>query len=93
MVSNADGTGLHQLTNASVSSESVLSPDGKKIAFISNREGGYGDVFVMNVDGSQVKRLTYDRGGDSYPSWSPDSRQIVSVQPSQLSTNNTEGYD
>jgi Tol biopolymer transport system component len=80
MVANVDGSGIHQLTYESVSSEPALSPDGKMIAFISNREGGNGDLYVMNADGSQVKRLTTDWGGDTYPSWSPDSRQIVFAQ-------------
>ncbi len=47
----------------------------------------------MNVDGSQVKRLTYDRGGDSYPAWSPDSKQIVFNQALQLSVSNSERFD
>lgn len=80
MVVNADGSGLRQLTNASVSDNPVLSPDGQKIAFISNREGGDGKLYVMNADGSRVKRLTNDLGGDRYPSWSPDSQQIVFAQ-------------
>src|ERR1700738_4970556 len=37
----------------------VFSPDGKSIAFTSNRNGSY-DVFVVPVEGGRPKRLTYD---------------------------------
>ena len=42
------------------------SPDGRRIAFHSDRAGGW-DIYVMEVDGS---RLTYDETGDYPPSWS-----------------------
>ena len=46
---NADGTGQRNLTNNKAQDNfAAWSPDGKKIAFISNRGGGY-DVYVMEV--------------------------------------------
>jgi TolB protein len=45
------------------------SPDGTKIAFVSDRDGN-GDIYVMNADGSNVIRLT-NEGYNFEPSWSP----------------------
>jgi TolB protein len=53
------------------------SPDGKQIAFISERERG-SQIFVMNADGSDVRNLTNDpKRFDSHPAWSPDGRRIA----------------
>ena len=61
---------------------SVWSPDGSKLMFCSNGVNrGEGvdnwDVFVMDADGSHVRRLTSD-GAQDYPgAWSPDGTQIA----------------
>jgi eukaryotic-like serine/threonine-protein kinase len=49
-----------------------FSPDGERVAFCSDRDGG--GIFVMGSTGESVKRLT-DFGND--PAWSPDGKQIV----------------
>ena len=49
---------------------SSWSPDGKKIAFISTRDGIY-DIYLMNSDGSEKKNLTNNPADDTYPRWSP----------------------
>lgn len=71
---NADGTGLRQLTkNAASDIEPAFSPDGKKIAFISSRDGGDNDIFKMRADGSRQAPLTAnDDVNDRSPSWQPD---------------------
>jgi TolB protein len=46
------------------------SPDGKKIVFQSQRDGNL-EIYVMNVDGSEQKRLTNNPAQDDFPSWSP----------------------
>ena len=47
-----------QLTRVAYdNTDATWSPDGKKIAFLSTRNGG-DDVYVMNADGSGQKRLT-----------------------------------
>lgn len=56
--------------------EPSLSPDGSKIAFSSER-GGRPMIYVMNSDGSNVKRLTYKGVYNSSPSWSPDGKKIA----------------
>ena len=52
------------------------SPDGGRIAFVSNRDGAY-NVYLMNVDGSGRQKLTRDPAPDQHPVWSPDGRKIV----------------
>jgi Tol biopolymer transport system component len=49
---------------------------GEKIAFVSNRDGN-DEIYVMNVDGSDLKRLTSHPDDDQYPDWSPDGKQIA----------------
>lgn len=43
-----------------------------RIVFESNRDGNW-EIYVMNIDGSKQKRLTYDSAHDEFPSWSPFS--------------------
>ena len=52
------------------------SPDGRRIAFDSDRDGN-SEVYVMNADGSGVTRLTYNDAFDVFPAWSPDGRRIA----------------
>jgi TolB protein len=47
-----------------------------QIAFTSNREGGQ-QIYLMNADGSNVRRLASGSNRDAVPAWSPDGRQIV----------------
>src|SRR5688572_9565780 len=49
---------------------------GGKIAFVSDRDGN-AEIYVMNADGSDQKRLTHDPASDSTPCFSPDGRKIV----------------
>lgn len=54
-----------------------FSPDGKRIAFTSDRGGG-DNIWIMNVDGSDKRQLTKeDFRLMNQPSWSPDGRFIV----------------
>jgi TolB protein len=85
-VINADGSGLRRLTrNAVPDEDAVWSRDGRKIAFLSRRDGTGADVFVMNADGSDQRNLTRRPGNEVAPAWSPDGRAIVfsAVPPGQ----------
>lgn len=52
------------------------SPDGRRIAWVSRRDGS-ADVYVSATDGSHVTRLTNDPADELAPGWSPDSRRVV----------------
>jgi TolB protein len=56
----------------------VFSPDGTRIAFMSGRDGNP-EIYVINVDGSNLRRLTNHPAGDGTPTWSPNSAQIAFV--------------
>jgi Tol biopolymer transport system component len=75
-VSQADGTGIRQLTNdAALDRMPRWSPDGKRIAFYSNR-GGSWDAWTINRDGSGLEQLT--KGAEAhYPIWSPDGTRLA----------------
>lgn len=55
----------------------VLSPDGRKIVFSAAGDDPAGEIYVMNADGTGLKRLTTSPGVDTDPSWSPDGRRIA----------------
>jgi TolB protein len=73
----ADGRDLRRLTSSpGYDAEGTLSPDGRRIAFTSVRDGDL-DIYTMNVDGSDVRRLTTELGYDGGPFWSHDGTKIV----------------
>jgi len=75
---NLDGSGVTQLTvNAGNNGSANWSPDGTRIAFSSDRDGGHLHVFVMNADGTGVTQLTAGNFNDDIPGWSPDGTQLV----------------
>ena len=56
----------------------VFSPDGKQIAFAATAEGANAqDIFVMNADGTNQRRLTTHPDSDTTPTWSPSGTQIA----------------
>jgi Tol biopolymer transport system component len=52
------------------------SPDGKRLAFHSDRSDNW-DIWIINVDGSGLTRLTTNPTADRYPAWSPDGKRIA----------------
>ncbi len=55
----------------------ALSPDRTMIAFASDRNGGYWDLFTMNLQSGDVTQITNTPEYDSAPSWSPDGQWLV----------------
>ena len=73
-----DGTGEVRLTTSLGSDDTPsVSPDGRQIAFQSERDGAF-DIYVMNIDGTQVRRLTTS-GHTAVPRWSADGSHIFYV--------------
>jgi dipeptidyl aminopeptidase/acylaminoacyl peptidase len=62
----------------------VWSPDGRLIAFVSNRSddpdaNDNSDVWIADVQSGETRRLTTNEGSDDNPAWSPDGRSIAYV--------------
>ncbi len=77
--SSASMGDVKTITNVETDAAPVLSPDGSRVAFMSRREGENWDVYVVNVDGSNLQRLTKDNAQDGLPTWSPDGNAIAFV--------------
>jgi uncharacterized protein YjdB len=70
------GTLLSILQDSASNVQAVLSPDRTRIAFSSNRSGSF-DLYVMDADGANLRRLTMDSANEGDPVWTPDGKQIV----------------
>lgn len=72
-----DGSAITQLTDDSGNDVMpALSPDGKTIAFASDRSGNW-DIYLMDADGGPAVQLTSDTTHDIHPSFSPDGKTLV----------------
>jgi len=75
-----DGSDLRRLTTLSVyDGIASWSPDGSRLAFVSDRSGAF-DIYTMTSDGRDQRQLTHhegSRGSAAWPSWSPDGSEIV----------------
>ena len=56
----------------------IYSPDGSRLAFTSNRDGNP-EIYVMNRDGSNIRRMTNNPAIDVTPTWSPTGNQLAWV--------------
>ena len=67
---NTDGSDLRRITDdPAIDSSATWSPDGRWIAFDSNRDGNF-DIYIVRPDGSDLRRLTDDPSDDVDPDWS-----------------------
>ncbi|MFC1856930.1 CHAT domain-containing protein [Thermodesulfobacteriota bacterium] len=54
----------------------AISPDGRKLAFVTYRDDPAGDIFVMDLEEQNVSPLTRGPTMDAFPEWSSDSRYV-----------------
>ena len=85
-VMERDGSNVTLLTDGGCEYAPAWSPDGMHIAFVSCGETSP-EISVIDADGSNTTRLTYDGIVASKPTWSPDGRYIAFVG------NNSDGTD
>ena len=74
----ADGTGgsTPLVTGPGLNGAPSWSPDGRRLAFMSDRDGNF-DIYVMNADGTGQTRLTDNPLDDGSPVWAPDGTRIA----------------
>lgn len=72
-----DGGNRRQLTTSpAYDGQAAYSPDGRRIAFVSTRDGS-ARIWVMNADGTDPHTITSNFPGANRPTWSPDGREIA----------------
>jgi Tol biopolymer transport system component len=75
-----DGTDERRLTDSpGLDAFPAWSPDGKRVAFASDRGGGSWDLYTMDTGGTEQRRLARTTGDESQPAWSPDGNRITYV--------------
>ncbi|MFP6647106.1 MAG: hypothetical protein VCF24_26615 [Candidatus Latescibacterota bacterium] len=73
-IMDADGGNKHKLVQGR---EPAWSPDGARIAFTSSAFEGNDEIYVIDVDGSNMRQLTSDKRFDWHPAWSPDGSRLA----------------
>ncbi|MFN8375504.1 MAG: hypothetical protein U0694_21840 [Anaerolineae bacterium] len=77
-----DGRSAYNLSqNPAYDISPAWSPDAQQVAFASFRDDNW-EVYAMNSDGCNVRRLTNDNGWDGLPQWQPDRERSTAVDPS-----------
>lgn len=71
----AGGEARLLLSHPANESRPLYSPDGRRLAFTSNRTGG-GDIYVLTFASGEVRRLTFDDGNEQLDGWSRDGAWI-----------------
>ncbi len=76
--SKLDGSDRVNLTNnPAIDTSPTWSATGKQFAFISDREGAAGQVYICDTDGANVRRIVKEGGDADSPAWSPDGRWLA----------------
>jgi tricorn protease len=76
-IGNADGSNMRRLTShVGTDLRPRFSPDGRQVAFTSQRDGT-SNVYVVGVEGGEPRQVTFHPAGDNVQYWTPDGSAIV----------------
>ena len=74
---NLQGRIQNRITNKwTIDVSARFSPDGKKLAFVSNRSGSV-QIFTMDIATKKVRQITFVGKNNTSPAWSPDGEKIL----------------
>jgi Tol biopolymer transport system component len=74
---NADGSHLRRIPTDAYVEYPAWSPDGTRIAFMGGTSSAEYDIWVVDVEGTNLVQITDSPGPDGWPSWSPDGTRIA----------------
>jgi pSer/pThr/pTyr-binding forkhead associated (FHA) protein len=77
-LSAPDLSDMVELTGDETDTAPAVSPDGEWIAFMSKRDNNW-DIYLVDKEGENLRRLTDDPAEDGLPTWSPDGKVIAFV--------------
>ena len=88
---DTDGGNPRNITNnPDADKDPSWSPDGKRIAFVSDREGQW-DIHVMDADGGNPRNLSNNDFDEWDPSWSPDGKRILFLSSADIYVMDADG--
>ena len=81
---NPTATAIQKITtHGATDLDPALSPDGKRLAFSSNRSGNY-DIFIVNVGAAAKQQVTDSSDNEYAPNWSPDGQKLTYMRKSKM---------
>lgn len=99
---NSDGSGIRQRTYFQTTGLGTVqpnfSPDGKRVVFVSDKDAGHPQIYIMNFGGGALQRVTKNDWPESSPSFSKQGDKIIFVrnlrefpQSNQIFSMNVDG--
>ena len=89
VVNATGGKALQITTNAAFATDPVWSPDGKQIAFATDRNGNF-DLYLVSAEGGVAKRITTNSATEIPLAFSPDGKEIYFTAQIQKSAENVQ---
>jgi Tol biopolymer transport system component len=69
---------VRQITNRPEDDwQAMWSPDGGEFVFFSGRKMGNTNLWIMSIDGNELRQITFDEPADGFPVWSPNGSMIA----------------
>ena len=68
---------VRQLTNGAENAEAYFSFDGKRLSFQSTKDKGCDQIYSMNIDGTDIRRVSSGDGRTTCAFYTPDGKSIV----------------